>query len=722
VTRSPGPRLLVGGLIAGTATGLFLGDDARVFATAADGFVRLLQMAVLPYVTVSIIGNIGALDFTELRRLGVRAAIVLPALWTLALAFAFLMPLAFPPTQSASFFSTTLLSHPPPFNIVDQYIPANPFFALANSIVPAVVLFSMVVGVALIGLPRKRVLLDVLDAAGDTLARAMGLVVRLTPYGLFAIAATTAGTLRLEQAARLEIYVIAYAGLALLLALWALPALVSAVTLIPMREIFSTTRDALLTATIAGDLFIVVPVLIAACRDLVARHHPAAPHASAMPDVIVPVSYNFPHGGKLLSVSFVLFAGWFSDAAIAPAEYPRLGVTAVVALFGSVTTAMPFLLDVFRVPADTFQLFIASGVLNSRFGTLVAAMHTIATALLCTCAATGAVRWRPRALARYAIVTVALSAAIVGGTRLLGTWLLADTVAGSDLLSAMRIDRRGQAVVLPRLLPPDAPSPPGARLQSIADHRTLRACYLSDALPYAFVNAHGELVGFDVALMHRLAIELGGRLEFLPIARSVLDRSDGAPQLLRQGYCDVIIGGMAVTTGRAGVMQLSSPYFEETLGFVVPDGDRRQFESWDTIRAAGAVTIAVPDVPYYIERLRGLLPRARLHTVETVDSLFHLQAAEAAAFAVPAERGSAWTLRYPRYSVVVPGPEPIHVPLAFAIPRAEPELATFLNTWIDLKRRDGTIDELYRYWILGQDPAAAGPRWSIIRDVLHWVE
>ena len=31
--------------------------------------------------------------------------------------------------------------------------------------------------------------------------------------------------------------------------------------------------------------------------------------------------------------------------------------------------------------------------------------------------------------------------------------------------------------------------------------------------------------------------------------------------------------------------------------------------------------------------------------------------------------------------------------------------ATFINTWIDLKKKDGTLDSLYRYWILGQDPA-----------------
>src|SRR5688572_30450481 len=128
------------GLVAGIATGLFLGDEARIFATAADAFVKLLQMAVLPYVTVSIVASVGALSVDDLRRLGTRGALVLAAIWAVALALAFLMPMTFPPAQSASFFSTTLLERPAEINLVDLYIPANPFFAMANSIVPAVVL------------------------------------------------------------------------------------------------------------------------------------------------------------------------------------------------------------------------------------------------------------------------------------------------------------------------------------------------------------------------------------------------------------------------------------------------------------------------------------------------------------------------------------------------------------------------------------------------------
>jgi Na+/H+-dicarboxylate symporter/ABC-type amino acid transport substrate-binding protein len=701
--------------------GLFFGETAGVFATVADAFVKLLQMAVLPYVTVSIIASIGSLRAEDIRVLGARTALVLAGLWAIALAFAFLIPLTFPPTEGASFFSTTLLERPPPFDFLDLYIPANPFFALANNVVPAVVLFSIVVGVALLGLPQKQVLLSVLDVAAETLARAMRFVVRLTPYGVFAIAATTAGTLRIEQLGRLEVYLLAYPALALLLGLWVLPGLVAALTPVSARAIFAATREALLTAVIAGDVFIVLPVLIGACKELVRQHVPEIKSAAAMPDLIVPVSYNFPHSGKLLSVSFILFAGWVSDAAVNLADYPWLGLTALVTLFGSINAAVPFLLDLFRVPADTFQLFIASGVINSRFGTLVSAMHTIAIGLLATCAVTGTLRWRTTAVMRYAVVTLLLTAAVVSGTRVIAGHVVARHDRDVDVLAGMHLERRGEARVLAASAV-DEPVPPGARLETIVMRRILRVGYLDDALPFAFLNGRNELVGFDIALMHRLALELGVELEFTQVAHDGAEWTVAAADELQRGAVDILAGGMAVTTLRAGLMQLSSSYLDETVAFVVPDGERRRFEAWDEIRGRDRLIVAVPDVPYYVDKLQQRLPRAELRKVRSIAALFGPDVAAVDAIVLPAERGSAWTLRYPQYSVVVPQPAAIKVPLAFATPRGEPQLTAFLNTWLDLKRKDGTLDELYQYWILGRDSVARAPRWSIIRDVLHWRE
>ncbi len=40
-------------------------------------------------------------------------------------------------------------------NFLQLYIPANPFFALANAIIPAIVVFSVMIGLALTGVKSK---------------------------------------------------------------------------------------------------------------------------------------------------------------------------------------------------------------------------------------------------------------------------------------------------------------------------------------------------------------------------------------------------------------------------------------------------------------------------------------------------------------------------------------------------------------------------------------
>ena len=709
-------RILVG-LAAGIAAGVFLGDRAAMFAWAADGFVKLLQMTVLPYVILSIVTSLGSLTYPEARTLGLRAGAVLVGLWALALLFTFLIPLAFPHVQTASFFSTTLIERRPPFDFVGLYIPSNPFNSLANNVVPAVVLFSVVLGVAVIGVERKQTLLDVLRVATDAVSRATRLAVRLTPFGLFAIAATTAGTLNLEQLGRLQVYIVTYVAVALLVSLWVLPGLVAALTPVRAREIFSLTRDSLITAVVAGDLFIVLPALTEASKTLLARHTPASSGSATLPDVIVPASFNFPHTGKLLSISFILFAGWFADAALAVTDYPRLALTGLLTFFGSLNAAVPFLLDLFRIPADTFQLFLATGVVNARVGTLVAAMHTVTVALLGACAISGTLRVDVRRLVRYLLITAVLTASVIGGTRAVFAGLLRPVYTRDKVLAGMNLLHQPAAATVYRNAPSD-PAVPDARptLERLRQRGMLRVGFTPDALPFAFFNARGDLVGFDIELAHHLASELSVRLEFVPIDRGRMEEQLGA------GYCDIVMSGVAVTTSRAATLLFSNSYLDETFALVVPDYAREQFSSWSAIEARPATTIAVPNVPYYIDKLRERLPRARVTLVDDLGAAFAQPDPAVDAIALPAERGSAWTLLYPQFTVVVPEPGIVKVPLAYAIARHDDAFASFINTWIDLKRKDGTMETLYNYWVLGREVTRRQPRWSIIHDVLHWVD
>jgi Na+/H+-dicarboxylate symporter len=712
-------RKILVGLASGVLAGLFLGERAGVFRIAADGFVKLLQMTVLPYVTVSIMSSLGRLSYEQARTLGARAGAVLLGLWLVALAFAFAFPLAFPPIESASFFSTTLVERRPPFDFVSLFIPSNPFHSLANSVVPAVVLFSILIGVALIGVERKQVLLDVLAVANQAVSRASRLVAQLTPYGIFAIAANAAGTLDVAQIGRIQVYLVTYVAIALLVSLWVLPGLVAAVTPFRYGQVLGPTRDALITAFIAGDLFIVLPILTEACKDLVSQLEPGTSRTGSLPEVLVPASFNFPHTGKLLSLSFVLFAGWFADAAVSVAEYPRLALTGLLTFFGSLNAAIPFLLDLFRIPADTFQLFLATGVINSRFGTLVAAVHTVAVGLLGSAAIVGAVRIRTDRLLRYVVITVVLTSATLGGLRLAFGALLGQGFEGAGIVYGMR----------PLRPAPDAPlidaaaAAEGAAaadrpvLAAIQARGRLRVGVLTDRLPYAFLNREGRLTGLDVEMAHHLAQDLGVALDFVRLE----DRAD-LPAMLEAGAIDVVMAGVAATPERASRMLLSEPYLDETLAFVVRDHLRDDFSSWARIRELGALTVLAPDVPYYLAEVRRRAPslRVMIEDPRVIERGFELTTSDAVM--LPAESGSVWTLLYPHYSVVVPDADIVKVPLAYPLARRDLNLASFINTWIELKRRDGTIDALHRHWVLGRDAVVHRPRWSVIRDVLRWVD
>jgi ABC-type amino acid transport substrate-binding protein len=591
--------------------------------------------------------------------------------------------------------------------------------------VPAVVLFSVIIGVALIGVERKAALLEVLETTATVISRATRAVVRLTPYGLFAIAAVAAGTLTIEQLQRIEIYLITYVAIALIVSLWILPGLVATMSGIRIRDLFARTRNSLIVAFVAGDLFIVLPALIDACKDLLQETRsdqrtadaPRGDELEAGPDVIVPVSFNFPHTGKLLSLSFIPFAAWFADAALRLVDYPRLLVAGLLSFFGSLNSAVPFLLNLFHLPADSFQLFIATGVINSRFGTLVAAMHTIAVAILGSLALAGGLRWQVRRIVRFGIVTAVLVLGTLGGLRVLFGTVLRQEFAGADVLYGMQSLLGAPPPRLTPSLPPDrglAGDGEGV-LETIRARGVLRVLVLPDRMPYAFSNRERQLVGLDVELAQALATDLGVRAEFFEV------EYDALPGLLDTGTCDIGMSGVVITPERAAGLLFSMPYLDETLAFVMPDHLRDRFRTWSDIRELGAARVGVPDLPAFARAVSARAPQLQVTPLRATAELFKPDDG-LLAYVLPAERGSVMTLLHPAYSVVVPQPDTIKLPLAYPVARRDERWLTFVNTWLELKRRDGTIEALYRHWILGQDAVPEPRRWSVARNVLGLVK
>ena len=87
-----------------------------------------------------------------------------------------------------------------------------------------------------------------------------------------------------------------------------------------------------------------------------------------------------------------------------------------------------------------------------------------------------------------------------------------------------------------------------------------------------------------------------------------------------------------------------------------------------------------------------------------------------------AEAGSAWTLMYPQYTVVIPKPNVATFPLGYAVAKGNQDLLNFLNNWIQIKKNGTQMKAAYNFWILGRGAVPKQPRWSVIRNVLKWVE
>ena len=79
-------------------------------------------------------------------------------------------------------------------------------------------------------------------------------------------------------------------------------------------------------------------------------------------------------------------------------------------------------------------------------------------------------------------------------------------------------------------------------------------------------------------------------------------------------------------------------------------------------------------------------------------------------------------MRYPAFTVAIPQPDVLTAPVAYPLARGDEDLAAFLNLWIELKKQDKTIPALYDYWILGKNAVPQKPRWSVVRNVLHWID
>ena len=702
------------GLVLGVTCGIFFGEWCAWLGLIGRAYIGLLQMSILPYMMVSLIGGIGSLAGHKALRLAYTAGMVLLGSWALAFACVFAVPLAFPAIEAGTFFSPSL-TQIKEVDFIDLYMPVNPFRSMAETVVPAVAVFSVVVGVALIGIEgaKKRGVLEILSVMSAVLTRVATLVVKLAPLGLFAIAANAAGTMTMQELGRLQIYIGSFVLMTLLLTFIVMPGMVAILTPFRFMDVIRASRSAMVTGFVTGNLFIVLTLLIENGKGLFEREGLRSEDTDSFLEVLIPISFNFPNLGKLLTLMFVLFAGWYTGNQVSVTEYPTFSFLGLLSLFGGVDLALPFLLDQLRIPSDTYQLYVVTGVVNGWFATLLAVMNLFAFTLIATCAATGQLKVKLWPCLGLGAGSCVLAVAMLLTARFGFTAIISGDDLAQQTLMQMQIDSTVDATVYRNSTGLES-NGNIRRLDEILERRVLRVGYHPDMYPFCFFNDEDELVGYDVALMHELATALDLRLEFVPWSYETRDAQ------LERGEFDVAIGGLMISPERLARMSLTEPYMTITAAVVIEDHRRDDVDSWDDIRRTEGFRLAATG-RRLSENVHRFLPEANVLFIKSPRDFFDERDNKYDAILMTAEGGSAYTILYPRYDVAIP--EPLfqgHV--AFATPKSEPELTAFLNAWLRLQETNGTLSRLYTKWIVGEGAHEQTSRWCVIRDVLHWVD
>jgi ABC-type amino acid transport substrate-binding protein len=380
--------------------------------------------------------------------------------------------------------------------------------------------------------------------------------------------------------------------------------------------------------------------------------------------------------------------------------------------------AIPFSLGLAELPRDLFRLFLSTDVIVSRFGTFVSVMHYATIALIGTFALQNMVRIRRWRVLRLVAVGVLLVAGALIGVRAFYTHVAVVPYTMDEFLKGLRNLRETEPFVVHREAPTPSreTEPSGPRsLAQIKDSGVLRVCYVNGNYPLSFFNAEDELVGFDIEMAARFAARLRIGLEFVPAQQ---------PDNLLTGYCDAFFNSMAVKLERAEFAAHTEPFDTMTLAFIVPNHRRDEFATWDQVRARGPISIALPLFQGLESEISNRIPQAdavRLSSLEEQIRYFESDGEGTDAFLDSAEEGAAWTILYPRFIVVVPRPV-VQLPVAYVVAPDNPSVLRAMNEWLQIERTTGDIDEIYDYWIQGKTGQAQPPRWSVIRDVLGWVD
>ncbi|MEM9169461.1 MAG: dicarboxylate/amino acid:cation symporter [Pseudomonadota bacterium] len=355
------------GLAAGVGFGLAVSQSMDPVAAEAllakvkivgDVFIRLIRMIVVPLVFFTLVAGVYAMgDPKKLGTIGVKAFVLYMLTTFFANTIGLGMGLLFKPGEGVELGDATPREMGEAMPLGDRLmgiIPTNPFAALVEGDILAVIFFAIMIGVGLLlagdeGAPAGRFF----ESISEAILKAVYVIMELAPFGVFGLIAYVAGTKGVETftailSLTLAVYVGAFIHMVVVYGL-----LVRIFVGLPVVAFFRSILDAQMVAYSTSSSSATLPVTMKVANENLGVQKSVA--AS-----VLPLGATINMDGTSLYLGIVaLFTAQAFGYDLAPHHYFLIAMTAALVSIGTagVPSASLFLLsvvlDVFDVaPAD----------------------------------------------------------------------------------------------------------------------------------------------------------------------------------------------------------------------------------------------------------------------------------------------------------------------------------------------------------------------------------
>ncbi|WP_078381962.1 dicarboxylate/amino acid:cation symporter [Sutcliffiella halmapala] len=210
---------LILGLITGLGFNIFAPEafkfaDNYILVPVGSVFLNSITMLVVPLVFFSIIlGTAGLSDPKKLGRIGGKTVGYFLITTTLALAIGLSVAYIIQPGAGGSFETEAAnieVGDPPPvMETLLNIIPKNPIDSMANGDMLPIITFAVLIGFAMARLGDKtKGVLKLVEQGNEIMMYLVGLVMRIAPYGAFALIASAIGKLGFSALQAMFLYMI----------------------------------------------------------------------------------------------------------------------------------------------------------------------------------------------------------------------------------------------------------------------------------------------------------------------------------------------------------------------------------------------------------------------------------------------------------------------------------------------------------------------------------